>query len=261
MTTSFNPMDLMQSSIANFTSSPEIALLEHLLSDPTWPQHPDAAKLLSIVCINAEALDLFTTKLAKVTAELAQKKLTPEFWYRDDSAFDNEVSAAIGNCVKSAYGRKPQPADIESAYGAVVIRGDKRNNVIASTLVNFRTHPENTFKMNMEAVQRNWQRKGVATALFKFTEVVVEYLMNADRFVRINLGSGRASILESLKDHAAWDQVMINLCVGCSLMLESCVDHDAPEWHGVMMHKLGFSYDGCMDDDLIYSMEIHSVPH
>ena len=254
---------MAMSSIAIFTRSPEVALLQHLITDPDWTRHPDAASLLDLVCSRAAALDLFTTRLADIQTDLAAKNLAPEIWYRDQdgSTFDKDVQVEIKSCVLSAYGRMPQAADIESSCCAALIREGTRDEIVASALMNFCPWPDKCFRTKMEAVRKDWQRKKVATALFKFIELVVEYLMNTDVYVQLNLLNGPVSTLETLKGHDLWRPLMQRLAVATCMVLEACVDPDAPEWHRMMMERtLGFEYDSLVVDDLVFVKDVYSVP-
>ena len=85
--------------------------------------------------------------------------------------------------------------------------------------VGTRYHIEEEFAMKMEAVEKEWQRQKVGTAMFHFSECAVRYLLLTDGFVAMNM---------------AGDQQ-------CSI--SACVDDDAPEWHSTMMKKLGFEED------------------
>jgi hypothetical protein len=243
----FDPSTIMHASIANFMDSHEIYFLEQLLlmSQPAplllWASRPETAKLLDDVHRKAEALDRFTAKLLGITAALSIKGLNTEFVARPASdeamLFERDIASAVQNCVRPAYKvkRALTESDIAEAYFAVLTthhHGDKKR-VIASALCNFRGYPDNEFATNMEAVHPKWQRKGVATLLFQFTEVVTEFMTAADPFVRLNLGRDTKSII-----------------------IRACVDHDAPKWHTEMMEKLGFDCDGRKGNDIEFAKEI-----
>jgi hypothetical protein len=240
MQSTFDPTTILHTSIAIFMASPELTDLETFLADPSWPHHSDAASRLSLACLKAKALDLFATKLVQITAALAEKRLSPELVLSpsDDeaSAFRRHLASTIKGCVCPAYkAKRITEQDIGPAYFAVLIRSSSDRSVIASTLSNFRNYPDNMFVTRMEAVHPTWQRKGVGTSLFRFTEVAVEFLVNADPFVRLNLGGAT------------------------STEIEAYVDHDAPEWHREMMEKMEFEHSGRRGDDIVFSKTIDSM--
>lgn len=240
MQSSFSPTSILATSIAIFTASDEIEALTMLLVDPGWPHHPDTAATLDMACLKAEALDHFTARLAQITASLAEKGLAPEVVLSPSNekqvpTFRQQLAVTIKPCVCPAYkARRLTEQDIGPVYFAVLIRTKTSSaEVVASTLSNFHGYPDNEFSTRIEAVHPKWQRQGVGTGLFRFVETAVEFIANADPFVRVNLGRDAP----------------------CTV-IESCIDHNAPKWHHEFMKKLQFDCDGRRGDDLVFQKTI-----
>ena len=185
-----------------------------------WLQQPEAADLIDLVLCKALHIEALVEKLVSTAKSLMQKGLTPELKLSgDDRKFRSNICKDIRKCLFSAYNAKITPEHVGPAYFAVLIKDTKDNHVVATALADFLPYPDNEFAMKMEAVEKEWQRQKVGTAMFHFSECAVRYLLLTDGFVAMNM---------------AGDQQ-------CSI--SACVDDDAPEWHSTMMEKLGFEED------------------
>lgn len=175
------------------------------------------SRTLDAIHKNVTWLEALANQLSEIKASLTEKALTVELRLGEgDPAFTKATRDDVENCLVSAYGIKPSPADIGPAYFAVLIRSDAR--VIACALTDFRPFPDNEFVTRMESVAKPWQRQKVATELFRFIESSTRFLMKADGFVLLNASD-------------------------TGLAIKSCVDNDAPEWHTEMMLKFGFEQE------------------
>ena len=194
------------------------------------PQIDDQAeRLMEFLNEKAQHLQHFLDQLHSTVSNLKQKGLTPELALcSSDSNFKHKICKDIKNCLISAYGIQPSPADIGPAYFAALIR-EESGSVVGCALADFRPYPTNEFVTRMEAVEKARQRQKIGKELFRFMELSIQFLMQVDWYVCINL-SGETQ---------------------CTL--KAYVDTDAPDWHLIMMLNLGFDED---DDPYVWRGDI-----
>ena len=212
---SVTPLRMLHFALDGFIHSEKFEGLLGTLQNDDQMEH-----LTEFLNERAQHLQNFLDQLLSTVSNLRQKGLTPELMLcSSDPKFKHEMCKTIKNCVISAYGIQPSPTDIDPAYLAVLIREEKSGSVVGCTLADFRPFPNNAFATRMEAVEKTWQGQKIGKELFHFIQLSIQYLMQVDWYVCINL-SGETQ---------------------CTL--KAYVDTDAPDWHLVMMLNLGFDED------------------
>ena len=212
---SVTPLRMLHSALDGFIHSEQFGVL---LGTPQNDDHVE--RLTEFLSERAQHLQHFLDQLLSTVSNLRQKGLTPELMLcSSDHNFKHEMCKTVKDCLISAYGIQPSPTDIDPAYLAVLIREEKSGNVIGCALADFRPYPHNEFATRMEAVEKKRQGQKIGKELFHFIRLSIQYLMQVDWYVCINL-SGETQ---------------------CTL--KAYVDTDAPDWQLIMMLKLGYEED------------------